>query len=301
MALPDEEIPTIGRSSENTLGNGTPKPYYLTEQNEQGVIVYLSNKSVDKMQIDAYFIYKGDHRTDTSLIKNGDNADIYTIGSKITGTPAEHWSYSAEGAYQCGSKQDPTVGANGHIGYTDLIARRDISAYAGKARLNYLFKDQMQNQVSLVGEFLSGDDPKTKGQDEMFDVLWGRYPRWTELGTWNYATETGGKYLQMNNLGRVGLNWNVTPIKKVNFNLMYNALFAPESVPTRDITGTSAANPERFSNNGNFRGHYFQEILKYQYNKYLTAQVKGELLCEGNYYNQRDIQSFLRTELMFSF
>ena len=76
----------------------------------------------------------------------------------------------------------------------------------------------MKNQVSLVGEFLSGDDPNTKGKDEMFDVLWGRWPRWTELGTWDYAAETGRKYLQMNNLGRVGLNWNVTPVKGLNFN-----------------------------------------------------------------------------------
>jgi hypothetical protein len=180
-------------------------------------------------------------------------------------------------------------------------AWRDISAYAGKVRVNYLFNDQMKNQVSLVGEFLSGDDPNTKGRDEMFDVLWGRYPRWTELGTWYYAVETGGKYLQMNNLGRVGLNWNVTPVKGLNFNAMYNALFAPESTPTREITGTSPANPERFSKDGNFRGHYVQGILKYQLNKYATAQVKGELLWEGDYYAQRDLMAFLRTELTFTF
>jgi hypothetical protein len=299
MALPDEEIPTIGRSSENTLENGTPRPYYLTEQNEQGVIVYLSNKSVENMQLDGYFIYKGDHRTDTHLIKNGDDADIYTFGTKITGTPAEHWSYSAEAAYQFGSKQDSNVVHQYYV--ANETERRDISAYAGKLRVSYLFKDKMQNKLSLVGEFLSGDDPNTKGQDEMFDILWGRWPRWTELGTWNYATETGGRYLQMNNTGRVGPNWNVSPITGLNVNLMYNALFAPESTPTRDTTGTSATNPERFSKNGNFRGHYFQGIVKHQFNKYLTAQVKGELLCEGNYYNQRDILSFLRTEVMVTF
>jgi hypothetical protein len=233
------------------------------------------------------------------LIKNGDDADIYTFGTKITGTPAEHWSYSAEAAYQFGSKQDSNVVHQYYV--ANETERRDISAYAGKLRVSYLFKDKMQNKLSLVGEFLSGDDPNTKGQDEMFDILWGRWPRWTELGTWNYATETGGRYLQMNNTGRVGPNWNVSPITGLNVNLMYNALFAPESTPTRDTTGTSATNPERFSKNGNFRGHYFQGIVKHQFNKYLTAQVKGELLCEGNYYNQRDILSFLRTEVMVTF
>ena len=288
-ALPDEWIPTIGESSGNTSPLGH-RPYYLTEQNEQGVILYASNKSFENAQIDGYFIYKGDRRTDTNLIKNGDNADIYTFGAKITGTPADHWSYSAEGAYQFGSKQDPMV-----LPAYGTTTRRDISAYAGKTKLSYLFKDQMQNQVSLVGEFLSGDDPNTKGRDEMFDVLWGRYPRWTELGTWDFAVETAGKYLQMNNLGRVGLNWNVTPVKGLNFNAMYNALFAPESIPTRTIA------PTRFSNSGNFRGHYLQSILKYKFNKNVSAQVKGELLWEGNYYAQRDLMTFIRSELMFTF
>ena len=286
-ARPDAWIPTIGESSDNTSPLGK-KPYYLTEQNEQGVILYLSNKSVNNMQIDGYFIYKRDAKE----MANGDNADIYTIGSKITGTPADHWSYSVEGAYQFGHKQDAMVGADYVNSKEDW---RDINAYAGKVRVNYLFKDQMKNQVSLVGEFLSGDDPNTKGTDEMFDVLWGRWPRWTELGTWCYAAETAGKYLQMNNIGRIGLNWNVTPVKGLNFNAMYNALFAPESTPTRTMV------PIRFSNNGNFRGHYVQGILKYQLNKHATAQVKGELLSEGDYYAQRNLMIFLRTELNLTF
>jgi hypothetical protein len=41
--------------------------------------------------------------------------------------------------------------------------------------------------------------------------------------------------------------------------------------------------------------------LKYQLNKYATAQVKGELLWEGDYYAQRDLMAFLRTELTLSF
>jgi hypothetical protein len=287
-ARPDQWIPTIGESSDNYAPGGAHKPYYLTEQDEQGVILYLSNKSVENVQLDGYFIYK----RDTKEMVNGDSADIYTLGSKITGTPAEHWSYSVEGAYQFGHKQDAMVGA-AYVNSTKDW--REINAYAGKLRINYLFKDHMQNQVSLIGEFLSGDDPNTKGKDEMFDVLWGRWPRWTELGTWCYATETAGKYLQMNNIGRVGPNWNITPLKGLNFNLMYNALFAPESIPTRTLAAT------QFNNKGNFRGHYVQGILKYQWNKYVSTQIKGELLCEGDYYAHRDLMSFLRTELNLTF
>ena len=109
---------------------------------------------------------------------NGDNADIYTVGSKISGTPTPHWAYSVEGAYQFGSKQDPTVNA---AYVTTPNSWRDINAWGSNGKLTYLFKDKYNNQISLAGEFLSGDDPKSKGTDEMFDVPVGPWPHWSEL------------------------------------------------------------------------------------------------------------------------
>jgi hypothetical protein len=295
-ALPDAWIPTIGDSGSYTQPDGKLKPYSLTDQNEQGLIAYISNKSIKNMQLDGYFMYKRDDAI--QQIPTGDNADIYTLGGKITGTPATHVAYSVEGAYQFGNKQDPTVLAqyvNSKAGW------REIAAYGGKFKLTYLFKDPLNNQVSLLGEYLSGDDPKTKGKDEMFDVLWGRYPRWTELGCpWYFATETGGRAAQMNNLGRIGVNWSMAPMKGMTVNAMYNALLAPEETPTRDTTTKSAAT-ERFSDNGNFRGHYVQGIVKQQFSKNLSALVKAELLWEGDYYAQRDLMSFVRTELTITF
>ena len=178
-ANPDEWVPTLNSPTDT-----------VTEQNEQGVILYASNKSLKNMTLDGYFIYKRDNQYQGK----GDNADIYTLGGKITGTPADHWLYSVEGAYQFGRKQDTISGT---------FAQRDIDAYGGKAKLSYLFKDRLNNQVSLVGEFLSGDNKNT-GNDEMFDVLWGRWPRWSELYIYSYVYETSGKIAQMNNVGRIG-------------------------------------------------------------------------------------------------
>ena len=54
-------MPTLGRSSETKRpGSATYNPYPLTEQNEQGVVLYGSNKSLKNTQIDGYFIYKRD-------------------------------------------------------------------------------------------------------------------------------------------------------------------------------------------------------------------------------------------------
>jgi hypothetical protein len=278
-ALPDEWIPTLGRS-----GAFTP-PYILTEQNEQGVVLYLSNKSIPNTQIDPYFFYKRDN----AELKNGDDADIYTIGTRITGTPAEHWSYSVEGAYQFGQKQDPTVKVP--------VARaheRDIDAFGGNARLSYLCKDSINNQFHLVYEYLSGDDPNTD-RDEMFDILWGRWPRLSELYLYSYIYETSGKVAQWNNLHRFGGGWTMTPLNGMHLGVYYNALFAPEKIPTRTV------NPSLFTMDGDFRGHYLQAVLKHQFNKHLAGHLWGEWIWAGDYYATRDLLTFIRAELLFTF
>lgn len=283
-ALPDEWIPTLGRSSEFKF-NGVPKPYYLTEQNEQGVVLYLSNKSIPNTQIDPYFFYKRDNRE----LGNGDDADIFTLGAKITGTPAEHWSYSVEGAYQFGEKKDPTVKVP-----VARTAERDISAFGGNARLSYLCKDHLNNQFHLVGEYLSGDDPNTE-EDEMFDILWGRWPRMSELYLYSYIYETSGKVAQWNNLYRFGAGWTMNPMNGMNLGVYYNALFAPEEIPTRTV------NSSLFSMDGDFRGHYLQAVLKHQFNKHLAGHLWGEWIWAGDYYATRDLLTFIRAELLFTF
>ena len=291
-AQPDGTLPTIGSASFVHPDLNARTDYQLTEQNEQGLIAYLSNTSIENTKIDGYFIYKRDSRQTFERLGvdtlYGDNANIYTAGGKITGTPADHWQYSGEGAYQFGNKQDTILGT---------FAGREIDAFGGKAKLTYLFKDQFNCQLSLCGEYLSGDDPNTKGKDEMFDILWGRWPRWSELYIYSFIPETSGKVAQMNNLIRFGPSLTCAPAKGLTASLMYNALYAPEDTPTR----RTAASAALFSNDGNFRGHYLQAVLKYQLNKNVSAHLWGEWIWEGSYYSQRDLMAFLRAEVMFSF
>jgi hypothetical protein len=292
-ALPGEWVPTIGRS---TYQGGLTSDYPIADQLERGVVFYVSNKSIEKTQLDGYFIYKRDDRetfhVNGALSTPGDNADIYTVGGKLTGTPAEHWQYSLEGAYQFGTKQD-TV----RVATAPTFAERDIDAFGAKAKLTYLCKDERKNQLSLIGEFMSGDNPNT-GKDEMFDVLWGRWPRWSELYLFSYIYETSGKIAQMNNLFRIGPAWSVAPTKDLTLTAMYNAMFAPESIPTRT---PSAGADALFTKNGYFRGHYLQAILKYQLAKHATAHLWGEFVWQGDYYTRRDMLSFIRAEIMFMF
>jgi hypothetical protein len=276
-ARPDTWLPILGRE-------GT---YSLTEQNERGLILYASNKSLPNTQADGYFIYKRDE----AVFAYSDSGDIYTLGGKLSGTPAPHWRYSAEGAWQWGWKQDSSVRTPVNLG----AVRRDIQAYGWNAKLSYLCEDPMDNQVSLVGEYLSGDDPNTTGKDEMFDVLWGRWPRFSELYIYSYPMETAGKIAQLNNLLRVGPSWSFVPAKGTTVSLTYNAWFAPESVPTRTL------NPALFSRDGHFRGNFVQLWVKRQFSKHLSGQVWAEVLREGNYYARRDLLSYLRAEMLVTF
>jgi hypothetical protein len=272
---PGARIPTIGNSD----------AYYLTEQNERGVILNASNKSVENTTLDGYFIYKGD----TQVRANGDNADIYTIGGRVSGLVADHWQYFVDGAYQFGNKQDPTVVYPVNVGGLD----RDLTAFGVNTRLTYLFKDKLNNQPALFFEYLSGDDPDTTDTDEMFDILWGRWPRWSDLYIYSYINETGGKIAQMNNVARLGACWTMNPIPSMTFGLTYTALLAPEEVPTRRVSNSGTL----FSYDGNFRGHYLHSGLKQIFNKHLSAALLGEFIWERNYYAQNDLMSFLRAEI----
>jgi hypothetical protein len=185
-----------------TINNKSP---YVTEQDEMGLILYASNQSVKNTRIDGYFIYKRDER----VRPNGDDANIYTVGTKVTGNPWTHWSYSVEGGYQFGDKTDPTLTGDA----SGLSRKRDLRAFGVNTRLSYLLGDRLNNQFSVIYEYLSGDDPNTTGRDEMFDVLWGRWPRWSELYIYSYLPENSGKIAQLNNIQRVGAGWNLVAME----------------------------------------------------------------------------------------
>ena len=269
--------------SDDTLPTFNNQHVALTEQREQGVILYGSNKSLKNTTLSGYFIYKGDEQE----LANGDNADIYTVGGRWTGTVASHWQYVVEGAYQFGTKQDPTVKVPVDVSHRE----RDINAFGGNAKLSYLTKDRFNNQFHLVFEYLSGDNPKTPGQDEMFDILWGRWSQFSELYIYSYIQETGGRVAQLNNIERIGAGWTLSPVKDLNLSAFYNAWLAPESVPTRALT------PALFSGNGNFRGHFLQTTASYQFSPHLKGHLWGEWVWQGDYYAQRDLMTFLRAEV----
>lgn len=287
----------------------------LTEQNEKGAILWIANKSIPQLNVDGYFFYKHDDALNGISVPQfrPDNADIYTLGGRISGLLAEHWQYSVGGAFQFGQKQDPNLNGvdashpNGNSGDNPLLAPsaqttgfRDIRAYGGTAGLGYLFKDRLNNQLGLAFAYLSGDDPNTK-DDEMFDNLWGRWPRWSEIGLYSFAAET--RIGNEANLLRFGPTWSFTPVRNLQFSAAYYALFAPKDIATRATGGASGlfAGNAGLSDHGGFRGHFLQTVLKYRFNKHMMGHLWAEFEFPGDYYTYRQTWYFLRPEIMFVF
>jgi len=265
-----------------------------SEQNEKGAIFSVANTSVRAANVTGYFIYKNDARLNGAAGRLGDNADIYTLGARLSGLLGDHWKYSAEGAYQFGRKQDTNIhddatAANPNAAFD----YRTLNAFGLNSKLTWLAKDKRNNQLHLSFEFLSGDQPGS-GNDEMFDVLWGRWPRWSEIGLYSYAAET--RIGQEANLIRVGPGWSFTPLKDLDFSAAYYVLLAPESTPTRGAGGTTL-----FSHADNFRGHFIQSVLKYKFNAHASGHLLGECLFPGNYYVTKNPIPFLRAEVVFAF
>lgn len=265
----------------------------LTDQNEKGAILSVANTSLKAANLTGYFIYKHDNRlSDVKMGKYGDNADIYTVGGRVSGLLDDHWKYSAEGAYQFGQKQDPNIKSIYLAPSAVTTGFRDLDAFGVNSKLTYLFKDKLNNQVGVSYEFLTGDNPKSKN-DEMFDVLWGRWPRWAEIGLYMYAPEA--RIGQEANLHRFGPTYSVSPMKNLDFTASYYALFSEEQVATR------AAGPGLFSNSGNFRGHFVQGVLKYKFSQHLSGHLWSEFLFPGDYYVQKTMIPFLRAEVSLAF
>jgi hypothetical protein len=283
-ALNDRWLPPI---------NHIPKT--LTDQNERGVVLYISNKANKQLSLDTYFMYKQDRRQNDSMFNNtlvakGDSADLFTFGGRLYGDLTDHWKYRMEGAYQMGSKKEYTPGT------VRGTAENSVSACGVNSRVTYAFKDEMNNQLHFNYEYLSGDNPNTT-KDEMFDSLWARWPMWSELYIYSYGSET--RNAQTANLHRIGPGWAINPTKKMEFTANYFMLFADQAMPTRATAGNIGA-AGVFSGNGMNRGQYIQTILKYKFNQHVSGHIWNEMVFPGSFYTYKERMTFIRLELMFT-
>ncbi|MCY2955025.1 MAG: alginate export family protein [Planctomycetota bacterium] len=270
------------------------RSYPLTnEQDQTGAILYVTNKSLENTQIDGYFIYKHSSEERAELIHDGtsggptsDQGDVYTVGTRVVHNFNKNWVARAEGAYQFGSRNNPSM-----FGAQD----NDLSAWGMTSRVTYKMNDDWNNQFWAGLEMLSGDDPNS-GTNTQFDPLWGRWPQFSELYVYPYASET--RIAETTNLIRPNVGWSANPDKKIDLIATYQPMWAFEN--TRHDQGSAGFGSD------DFRGHLVTAMFKYKFNKHMAGHLLGEYFFTGDFYeaggsrNEDDI-AYVRGELVFSF
>lgn len=244
----------------------------LMEQKEQAAILYLTNTSWKPIQLEGFFVFKQDRLPDEQLsnfpLVWSQKGETETYGAAVSGTAAEHWKYRAEGAIQRGFKYDST-------GTTDTVGtRRDVEAYGSLDTLEYMFKDAHDNATHVTYEYASGDKSGT-ANDEQFDGLWGRWPRWSELFIFTYANET--RIGDMSNLHRANIGHRINFTKQWQLTGDYHALWADQN--SGGGSGALARSTEK-----RFRGSLYATSLRYKMSDQLSGYGLFEYLVPGSYY-----------------
>jgi hypothetical protein len=271
----------------------------VTEQDENGAILYLTNTAWKPVQLEGFFIFRDDNPINEQLSNFpygwSRKADIYTFGAAVSGTQGDHWKYRAEGALQRGNRT-ATVPPAEFFTLGAVGPDRDLKAYGALATLEYLFKDARNNATHLTYEYASGDDPDTD-EDEQFDLLWGEWPRWSELMiyTWSYETQVA----DTTNLQRINIGHRLNLNKQWTLTGDYHALWADQNPPTTD-----PANRLHTSSTQRFRGHLLTSWLRYKFSDQLSGHFLAEYFINGHSYYvapSNDNAYFLRFNLEYIF
>jgi len=245
----------------------------LMEQKEQAAILYLTNTTWKPVQLEGFFIFKQDRPLDHVLTNFpyawSQKGETETYGAAVSGVAAEHWKYRAEGAIQRGYKFD----ASSSVG--TLGTRRDVEAYGTLDTLEYQFKDVHDNATHVTYEYASGDKSST-ANDEQFDGLWGRWPRWSELFIFVYANET--RVGDMSNLHRANIGHRINFTRQWQLTGDYHALWADQNSGSGSLANLNRSSDKRF------RGSLYATTLKCKLSDQLSGYGLFEYFTPGSYY-----------------
>ncbi len=270
---------------------------HTTEQDEQGIILYLTDKSNPNLQKEAYFIYRNDNPVDARPRDFSANwsrkAEIYTLGGALSGPMfgSEHWKFRSEGAVQFGEKEGRLPNLE-----TPSGNQEKMQAFGTIHRIDYHFNDPKKNVLHATFEYLSGDDPDN-GKNTAFDPMWGEWPQWSELYIYTYINET--MIAETTNLYRLNFGHSMNLTENVTMSTDYHLLWADENTEkNRQHLPTMG-----FSNSGKFRGQLATWWLKYQLTKNLKGHFVVEYFMPGDYYSRqsRDDALWTRVNLEYTF
>jgi hypothetical protein len=250
-----DDLPVInGRDIDPAFqGDGS---WTLTEQNETGLGVYYAGQ-LAWGNIQSYFLRKNyiDPEQKLSQIES----DVNTIGTRMSIPLNTLFNFTFEGAYQFGSFGDNSRSSYGGYAYLDLKPGWGVSF--------------LPKTFTVGTIILSGDDPATK-DNEGWDPVFSRWPKWSESYIYTLVKESGGKPAYWTNMISIYASMKFIFDEQISFNFDYHHLTAPQTpLATAFLSGT-----------GTTRGDLFIAKLLLDINKNLSGHFILEHFIPGDFY-----------------
>lgn len=237
----DETLPIIHESDQQ-----------LIEQPEMGIGAYYQGRhGVTDFQ--GYFIRKNIQPGETRHI----TSHINTLGARVQRPVTDELTITGEGAYQFGDYGEVNRSAFGGYGHADYKTGLNLPAPA---------------KVVIGSFYLSGDDPKTVDNED-WDPLFSRWPKWSESYIYTQVREDGVAY--WTNCASLYARTEFKLAEDVNFTLDYHHLMAPQHGDTT-VSFPGGA--------GRTRGDLVIGVLKFKINPKLNGHILWESFTPGNYY-----------------
>lgn len=264
---------------------------------ESGGGIYVKNKSLPAVPLEAYLVYKREGAWEQTAPKAADGSfvpptlswqtldasrgviryeqlDVGTLGVRLTPSFGEGLSGEVELAGQVGQRDETDV----HGFLANAFLTRTLSQTAGKPAL--------KAGISC----LSGDNPKT-GDDEGWNPVWARCPQWSDLLSFAWDSEESVN------------RWS---------NLMAPSVAVTLSPHSRWISTATVYYLRAFEDDGNGDGKTRGWLAKWR-NDFkiaegwlaardkVTGHLQLEVLDPGDYYMTDDTAVFARWEVMYTF
>ncbi len=242
----------------------------LVEQPETGIGGYLTT-NFESLNLQTYYIFKKIGTEKPTQFES----NIHTVGARVQVPLDKSLSLTGEAGYQFGD-----------------YGKFDRSAFGGYAHLDYTTnweKIYTPKTLTLGAIFLSGDDPTTT-ENEGWDPLFSRWPKWSESYIYTQIKEFGGRVAYWSNLASIYGSAKFVFSKEFNFCLDYHHLMAPQKPLATAFPGGT----------GTSRGDLVIAKLNYVINEYVTGHILWEYFNPGNFYfNGASDYNWARIEFLF--
>ncbi len=292
------------------IGSGLGTKYSQAgDTDEDFYCLYLDSKEIPGLRTELYAMHRNKNKAigyflaDVPPGQFGDpKLQTSVFGGRLTAALCKNVDWGMEGAYQTG-QIDPEGGMIGHTDYSseNQVQRDAFGFYTWLKLKGKEMCDAMDPALTLRFDYMSGDDPDTKGKFEGFDSMYAEWPKYSELliyQLWDPFILSHGNGAADPNMGAFSnmyfpsVHLDLTPAcfdDKITTTFGYRYMLADEKKTP-------------YGHDGREIGNLGQFLANYNITKGLSAHFLFDYFVPGSYYTREaDDSWFARVQMMYKF